>query len=148
MGQECDYKKVFTEDISDFLKLRASAIGTNIGYYAMCVLTTICYLLSSNFTKINVHGELKFEMNLFSIFVGPPSTGKSPTFKDAITHPLLDKVNLISNATSSGLKKLLSTQQKVFMANPEIYEYLNRMLRNDDENGDCQFLCKLFSNER
>ena len=56
---------------------------------------------------------------------------------------------IISNSTSSGLTKLLSTKKAVYLANPEISEYLLKLFKNDDENcsGDTQLLCKLFSGE-
>ena len=41
-------------------------------------------------------------------------------------------------------------QKKAFVALPEIYDFLNKLLKNDEENasGEVQLLCELFSGER
>jgi len=84
------------------------------------------------------------QLNLFSL-VGPPSTRKSFAFKDAVMKHFenSDDIAVIGNTTSSGLTKLLSKKQSCFLANPEIFEYPNKMTA-----GDSQMLCKLFSDER
>ena len=148
---DADLSKVLTKDFYEFVKAKASSIGTNEGYYFISMLTSINFLSSLKKVKISLREGHVLGMNFFAVFVGPPSTSKSPAFKDAVTNPLNNKnLNIISNTTSSGLTKMMSKTKSCFIANPEISEYLMRMLKNDDENciGDCQLLCKLFSGEK
>ena len=129
-SSDADFSKVFKEDIVKFFKAKAQSIGTNIGYYVMCVLTTVNLIASFKKVKISLRGDHSLGMNLFSIFVGPPSTSKSPAFKDAVTVPLQNfpELNILTITTSSGLTKLLSRSNTCFLANPEISEYLLRMM--------------------
>jgi len=85
-------------------------------------------------------------LNLPSLFVGPPSPGKSTAFKTGITEPI-NLINLneyvISNFTCSGLLKLLSTAKAAYI------EFLLKVLKSDDENNltNDAVLCKLYSGD-
>ena len=59
------------------------------------------------------------------------------------------RVLLLDRTTSSGLVKHLSTKESAFLVSPEIYDVLNKLLKNDEDNasGDAMLLCKLFSGE-
>ena len=79
--------------------------------------------------------------------------GKSSAIQYAAQDPLehLDlTTSIISKTTSSGLTKILATQQKGLMLSPEVFDVLNKLMKSDEENatGDIQLLCKLFSGER
>ena len=56
---------------------------------------------------------------------------------------------LVSTTTSSGLVKTISKQGKAFVASPELFDILNKLLKNDEDNatGDVQLLYKLWSGE-
>ena len=86
--------------------------------------------------------------------IGPPSTAKSPAIREGALEPLQQLLGetdmLVSNITTSGLTKLLSSKGKCFVVTPELYDVLNKMLQSEEVNGtgDSQLLCKLFSGER
>ena len=92
-------------------------------------------------------------LNMYAIFVGYPGTGKSPAVETMIQSlknlECICADTLISSTTSSGFIKTLAKQHKAFLASPEIYDVLNKILKNDEDNatGDVQLLCKLWSGE-
>ena len=57
---------------------------------------------------------------------------------------------LLERSTTSGMVKCICEQKKAFVVSPEIYDFLNKLLKNDEENasGEVQLLCELFSGER
>ena len=57
---------------------------------------------------------------------------------------------LIERCTSSGLVKTLAEQKKTIVVSPEVFDVLNKILKNDEENGcgEVQMLYELFSGER
>ena len=96
-------------------------------------------------------------LNLYTIFVGPPATGKSQALKDCTLKPisaLQDDQDLgdviIQKYTSSGLVKTISQQEKGFLLSAEIYDELHKLLKSDEESakGDVQVMCEMFSGER
>ena len=56
---------------------------------------------------------------------------------------------LLYRTTSSGLVKHLATKDSAFLVSPEIFDVLNKLLKNDEDNasGDAMLLCKLFLGE-
>lgn len=95
--------------------------------------------------------------NLFVVFVGPPTTGKSPALKEEALQPMMDlKAErelpdfIIEKCTSSVLVKAIAKIGQAFIISPEIYEVINKLLKSDEDNatGDAQMLCQLFSGER
>ncbi|XP_057290903.1 uncharacterized protein LOC130613599 [Hydractinia symbiolongicarpus] len=139
MEHEINYNKVLTEPLYQFIDAIAKSVGTNIGFVLPSILTTINYLASSQ----NFNCEIRD---------GQPSTGKSPAIKVSVSNPLtgLDlHKELISCSTSSGLTKLLSKIQRAFIVNPEIQEYLLKIIKQNDENAasEVEILCKVFSGE-
>jgi hypothetical protein len=89
--------------------------------------------------------------------VGPPSTGKSQAIKHAALEPITTIIGnndlenfLVEKCTSSALAKILSDNNKAIVVSPELFDFLNKLLKSDDENatGDSQLLCELFSGER
>jgi hypothetical protein len=88
--------------------------------------------------------------------IGPPTTGKSQAMKECAVDPILllrDNCDIgnfvIERCTSCGLVKTLSQVKKAMVLSPELYDVLNKMLKNDEENatGEVQMLCELFSGE-
>ena len=136
----------------DFLKLKATSIGTNSGYVFASLVTTINYIAAHRKATIEIRRNYITNLNTYFIFVGQPSTGKSPAIKAAVVQPF-SKLNmteeLISSSTSSGLSKLLANNNAAYIVNPEISDYLLKVLKNNDENysGDMELLCKLYSGE-
>ena len=80
-------------------------------------------------------------LNMFSVIVGPPTTGKSAAMSKCCMSPLLairddnDLGNfLLERSTTSGMVKCICKQKKAFMASQEIYDFLNKLLKNNEEN--------------
>lgn len=116
------------------------------------ILTGNAFVLGSHGAQLMVGIHIQ-PINLFTIFIGHPGTGTSPAI-EKIINPLrensdIGKEILISRSTSSGLVKLLAKHGKAFVCSPEIYDFLIKLLKSDDEtaSGDIQLLCKLFSGE-
>lgn len=85
--------------------------------------------------------------------VGHPGTGKSPAIETVLATlrdiDTISKETLVSTTTSSGLVKTISKQGKAVVVSPEIFDILNKLLKNDEDNAtsDVQLLCKLWSGE-
>ena len=83
--------------------------------------------------------------------VGHPRTGKSPAIENVLAAlrdvDTITKETLVSATTSLGLVKTISKQGKAFIASPELFDILNKLLKNDEDNvtGDVQLLSKLWS---
>jgi hypothetical protein len=95
--------------------------------------------------------------NMYVVFVGPPTTGKSPALKEGALEPMANVQTqrqlencIIEKCTSSALVKTIAKVGKGFIISPEVYEVINKLLKSDEENatGDTQVLCELFSGER
>ena len=97
-------------------------------------------------------------LNLYSVVVGPPTTGKSQAMKECSMDPLIAVRDnndlgdfLLERCTTSALVKCIITEQKKgVVVSPEVYDVLNKMLKNEEENGsgEVQMLCELFLGER
>ena len=92
-------------------------------------------------------------LNLYTVSVGHPGTGKPPAIETVLAAlrdvDTITKETLVSGTTSSGLVKTISKQGKAFVASPKLFDILNKLLKNDEDNatGDVQLLCKLWSGE-
>jgi hypothetical protein len=92
-------------------------------------------------------------MNIYTIFVGYTGTGKSSAIQHGCLGPLASLLDnelsifILDRPTSSGLVKHISTKKSTFIVSPEIYDVLNKLLKNDEDNasGDAMLLCKMFS---
>lgn len=70
------YEELFPEEVVyQFIKNKAVSVGSCEGYFIPSLITTTSYLLSCNDAKVNVttHNE---PLNLYTIFIGYPGTGK------------------------------------------------------------------------
>jgi hypothetical protein len=85
-------------------------------------------------------------MNIYTVFVGFPGTGKSSAIQHGCLEPMTE---LLADENSRILVKHIATKESAFLVSPEIFDVLNKLLKNDDENGssDAMLLCKLFSGE-
>nr|XP_058941289.1 uncharacterized protein LOC131769580 [Pocillopora verrucosa] len=146
------YQKLFHDsDVYDFVKNKAISVGSCEGYFVPSLLTTTSFILACNNAKVNVTTH-KQPLNIYTIFVGYPGTGKSSAIQYAAQDPLeqLDLTNaIISKTTSSGLVKLLANKKKAMILSLEVFDILHKLLKSDEEtaSGDVQLLCKLFSGE-
>ena len=147
-----NYADMFSPPVFDFLDSKAKSIGSSIGYLVPSMLTATSFLLANSDAHL-LDGQHLQPLNLFTMSVGHPGTGKSPAIEVILSAlreiDCISKDTLVSSTTSSGLVKTLSKQGKGFIASPELYDILNKLLKNDEENasGDVQLLCKLWSGE-
>ena len=95
-------------------------------------------------------------LNIYSIFVGPPTTGKSQAIKECAITPTAAVARendasgcVIQKCTSSGLVKTVAEQEKGFLLSAKIYDILYKLLKSHEENatGDVQVLYQMFSGE-
>ena len=90
-------------------------------------------------------------LNFYTMSVGNPGTGKSPAIETVLAMlrdiDTIIKETLVSVATTSGLVKPISKRGEPFIASPELFDILNKLLKNDEEKatGDVQPLLKLWS---
>ncbi|XP_057299501.1 uncharacterized protein LOC130630121 [Hydractinia symbiolongicarpus] len=152
INHDVKYENVLSEQLFTYLNNKATAAGTNIGYVLASVITTANYLTSKNHGSIEIRNGYSINLNTFFLFVGQPSTGKSPAIKMAVNQPLKaiqEDTDIISNTTTSGLTKCLCSRKCTYIVNAEIQEYLYKILKKNDENytGDMEILSKIFSGE-
>lgn len=150
---DVDYEEVLSSQLLKFVKNRAISVGTNIGYVLSSMITTANFLAGKNKNLIEIRNGYTINLNTFVIFVGQPSTGKSPALKLAVYNPLQsidEDLSVMSTATTSGLTKFLCNNNCAYIVNAEIQEYLYKILRKNDENytGDVEILSKVFSGEK
>lgn len=69
------FQTLFPDDVWSFIQKKAASLSTNAGYVATCLLTTTSFVGGLGATLTN--GSQEMPLNLYSIFVGPPTTGKS-----------------------------------------------------------------------
>ncbi len=150
-----DYSQLFTSDVYELIKDMARSASSCEGYFIPCLIATAAFVVGNN--SLIRNGGQTMPVNLFSIVSGPPTTGKSVALSKVCMEPLItlrdsnDMGNFVlERCTSSGMVKCLSEQKKAFVASPEVYDFLNKLLKNDEDNssGDVQLLCELFSGER
>lgn len=70
------YDKLFaTEEVHDFVKNKALSVGSCEGYFIPSLLTTMAYVLAANQATVQTVTHTQ-PLNIFTIFVGYPGTGK------------------------------------------------------------------------
>ena len=70
------YQKVFpNQGVYQFVKNKAISVGSCKGYSIPSLLTTTAFILASNNAQVNTTTHKK-PLNIFTIFVGYPGTGK------------------------------------------------------------------------
>ena len=70
------YQKLFpNRDVYEFIKNKAISVGSCEGYFIPSLLTTTAFVLASNNAQVNITTH-KQPLNIFTIFVGYPGTGK------------------------------------------------------------------------
>ena len=155
MEMEFNFQELFNDNVWEFLQKKAASLSTSVGYLVPCILTSTAFVASTG--SLISHKQHEIPFNLYFIFVGPPSTGKSQALKEGANLPMSTLIEsedipnfLLDKATSSGLAKTVADNGKGFVVSPEVFDLLNKLLKSDDENatGDSQLLCELFSGER
>jgi len=149
------FEHIFQPQVWEFIQRKANSLSTNAGYVGTSLIATTAFVAGMETTVI--YGSHEMPLNLFSIFVGPPTTGKSQALKECAASPIsavcreIDLNNIVINkCTSAGLVKTISQNEKAFLLSAEIYDVIFKLLRSDEENatGDVQIMCQLFSGEK
>ena len=70
------YQQLFpNQGVYRFVKNKAISVGSCEGYFIPSLLTTTAFILACNNTQVNITTH-KQPLNIFTIFVGYPGTGK------------------------------------------------------------------------
>ena len=138
----------------------AQAKNAPFGALFISILTTINYIAAAAKTKIQMkptQGQWVLNLNTYSIFIGPPSCGKTPTIKAAIFEPLSAlggkiKESVKGRMTMAALADALSDYtlgNKVYMVNSEVAETLSRNVENSSKksNGDISMINQVYTGE-
>ena len=148
------FETLFPAEVWSFILNKSHSISTNPGYVSSTLITTTAFMAGTATTLKTATQEMP--LNIYSIFVGPPTTGKSQAIKECAISPMAsvtaeaDSASpVIQKCTSSGLIKTVADNNRGFLLSAEIYDVLFKLLKSDEENatGDVQALCQLFSGE-
>ncbi|XP_038065707.1 uncharacterized protein LOC119735838 [Patiria miniata] len=149
-SMEFDLQGVFPRPVATYVQTQADSLSTCAGYVLSSILTTVCFLISLQCDVQLPHGKQK--ANMFTIFIGPPSTGKTQAIRAITTDPLLELFNqkdianpMLNKCTAAGLGKKLADNKSGFIVSSEISDALGRLTKADD--CDPALLCELFSGE-
>ena len=151
-GIAFNYEELFSDAVFKFLEAKAKSIGSSVGYLLPSLMTATSFLLANSEAHF-LNGTHLQPLNLYTMSVGHPGTGKSPAIETVLAAlcevDTITKETLVSATTSSGLVKTISKHGKAFIVSPELFDILNKLLKNDEDNasGDIQLLCKLWSGE-
>ena len=149
------FESLFPHNVWSFIEQKAASLSTNAGYVATSLLTTTAFVAGMQTTLVN--GSQEMPLNLYSVFVGPPTTGKSQALKECAVSPMSavarehdSSSSVINKCTSSWLVKTIAANEKGYLLSAEIYDVLFKLLKSDEENatGDVQVLYQLFSGEQ
>ena len=149
------YTEIFNPAVGEFVRNVSHSVSSSEGYFVPCLISTTAFLVGTG--SLIARGDQLMPLNLYTVVIGPPTTGKSIALSQCSMEPLItirddnDIGNyLLERCTPSAMIKCVAEQKKVFIASPEIYDFLNKLLKNDEDHGtgEVQLLCELFSGER
>ena len=80
------FNSLFSEDVWTFIKRKAESLSTIPGYVTRSLLTSTAFVAGMQST-LNYESQ-QIPLNLFTMFVGPPTTGKSQAVKECATSPM------------------------------------------------------------
>ena len=87
-----DYSELFSAEGYSFLEHKAKSIGSFIGYLLPSILTGTAFALGNHGAQLMVGSHIQ-PINLFTIFIGHPGTGKSPAI-EKIINPLCENSDI------------------------------------------------------
>ena len=122
-GIAFNYEELFSDAVFRFLEAKAKSIGSSVGYLLPSLMTATSFLLANSDVHF-LNGTHLQPLNLYTMSVGHPGTGKSPAIETVLAAlrdvDTITKETLVSATTSSGLVKTISKQGKAFVASPVI----------------------------
>ena len=112
------FKKLFLSYVWNFIDNKSYSLSTNPGYISTSLITTTSFIAGSASTLVT--GTQEMPLNIYSIFVGPPTTGKSQAIKECVVSPMVAVVResdspspVIQKCASSGLIRQSQTTKRV-----------------------------------
>ena len=119
------FEKLFLPNVWNFIINKSHSLSTNPGYVSTSLITTTSFIAGSASTLVTTTHEML--LNIYSIFVGPPTTGKSQAIKECAVSPMTAVVTetdssspVIQKCTSSGLIKTIAENKKGFLFKNEL----------------------------
>lgn len=95
-------ESLFREDVWLFLKNKAVSVSSNVGFFVASIIATCAYIAGLH-SKIFSCGR-EMPMNIYTIFIGPPGTGKSQVLKEC-TQNAIDVICEERGTESLGLHR-------------------------------------------
>ena len=101
------FEDIFPEDITTFLRHKAASVNTSIGYLIPSLLTTTAFISAKNGCTVQTYNHEQ-PLNIYTMFVGYPGTGKSSAIQHGCLEPLANIFGnnndtcLLDKTTSSG----------------------------------------------
>lgn len=115
------FEKLFPASVWNLIHIKSNALSTNAGYVSTSLITTTAFLAGTG--SILRIGPQEMPLNIYSIFVGLPTTGKSQAIKECAITPTAAVARendasgcVIQKCTSSGLVKTVAEQEKGFLS--------------------------------
>ena len=72
------------EKVEEFIKRKAASVCSNIEYFMAAIMAATLFVVSFKFQVNN--GTHSMPLNNYTVFVGPPTTGKSIAIKKTCVH--------------------------------------------------------------
>ena len=126
------FEMLFPADVWSFILNKSHSISTNPGYVSSTLITTTAFMAGTATTLKTATQEMP--LNIYSIFVGPPTTGKSQAIKECAISPMAsvtaeaDSASpVIQKYTSSRLIKTVADNNRGFLLSAEIYHVLFKL---------------------
>ena len=136
---EFNYNTIFSKEVSEFIRKKAVLMSSNAGYFVASMLTTAGFIASMK-SRMNL-GTHEMPINLFTIFVGSPTSGKSIAISSCVQNALqrLDEDFqigdvIINKPTSSAMQRALSEMKQGILISPETAQELSAWI--------CRHQCK------
>ena len=121
------FENLFPPNVWSFIINKSHSLSTNPGYVSTRLITTTSFIAGLASTLVTTTQEMP--LNIYSIFVGPLTTGKSQAIKECAVSPMTAVVTetdssspVIQKCTSSRLVKTITDNKKGFLLSGEIYE--------------------------
>ena len=119
------FETLFPAEVWSFILNKSHSISTNPGYVSSTLITTTAFMAGTATTLKTATQEMP--LNIYSIFVGPPTTGKSQAVKARVTAEADSASPVIQKCTSSGLIKTVADNNRGFLLSAEIYHVLFKL---------------------
>ena len=150
----CELETMASKELYDFLQFFSQAHGTDPVFCLQSLLGVASLCINGKYTVNNVLGK-KMPVSIWTIFIGPPGSGKSVAIRSILLETaarlmeltLVDKKMLVTNATKEGLLRAVekTADNKCLLASDEAAEFLaSTAKRSKQGGGDLQMLNMLF----